>query len=647
LLLRIASWVRVGRTGLDRWRLPWPLVTLLDVAVCLLIALALVVDSSGGVRTRIVGVLFTASSVFRPLAAAAILLLIRALFARHRGPFGSPAGAWRRLISPTADAVPMGGVTQPGRALALASFGYVVAVGVMLHTQIAQMHSVPDLGDPLFSMWRMGWVYLQVLGDPRGLFDANIFHPEPLTLTYSDSMLLTSLEAVPLLAAGVPRAVTYNLLMLSGFFFSAVATYLLVARITGSVRAAFIAGLLYGFHPFRFEHYSHLELQMTHWMPLALWGLHRFLDTYRLRDALLFGGCLVAQLYSSMYYGVFFPFYVGTILATLLIVTRPPLRRLAGPMAVAGVLALAMAYPLSRPYNAAQAVKGDRPPNEVQAYSAQPADYLRPHFRSAVYARRLLPEVHGERALFPGAMMIVLSLAALIPPIGTLRVAYAAALVVGLDMSMGLNGLVYPYLYEWFSPIRGMRVPARFSIILGISLVVLSAFSVRALLARLRTEVARQIAFGVLIVLTMLDLRAVLELEPVWETPPAVYRAIEGQQGVVLAEFPMIIDGSIDALPQMYFSTWHGRPMVNGYSGFFPGSYEALFEAVSVFPSAEGLALLRDRGVTHVVVNCGLMRDVDGCDALIERIDASPTFRPVASVRWQQGRPVQLYQLLP
>ncbi len=621
-------------------------MALLDVAVCLLLVLAVVVDSSGGVRTRIAGVLFTASSVTRPLAAAALFLLIRALFARHRGPFGSPAGTLRRLISPTADTAAAGRIERPGRALALASLGYVVAVGVMLHAQIAQMHSVPDLGDPLFSMWRIGWVYLQVLGDPRGLFDANIFHPEPLTLTYSDSMLLTSLEAVPLLAAGVPRAVTYNVLMLSGFFCSAIATYLLVARITGSARAAFIAGLLYGFHPFRFEHYSHLELQMTHWMPLALLGLHRFLDTQRLRDALLFGVCLVAQLYSSMYYGVFFPFYVAAVLGTILVVQRPPLKRLAGPLVIAGVLALVMAYPLSRPYNAAQGVKGDRPLNEVQAYSAQPADYLRSHFRSAVYAERLLPEVHGERALFPGAMMIALSLAALIPPIGTLRLAYAAALALGVDMSMGLNGLIYPHLYEWFSPIRGMRVPARFSIILGISLVVLSAFSVRAILARLRTEQARRIAFGVLVGLVILDLRSVLELEPVWETPPAIYSAIEGQEGVVLAEFPMIIDGSIDALPQMYFSTWHGRPMVNGYSGFFPGSYEALFEAVSVFPSTEGLALLRARGVTHVVVNCGLMLDIEGCDALIARIDASPTFRQVAAVRWQEGRPVRLYQIV-
>ena len=37
------------------------------------------------------------------------------------------------------------------------------------------MDLVPDLGDPLFPIWRIGWVYRQLLGDPRPLFDANIF----------------------------------------------------------------------------------------------------------------------------------------------------------------------------------------------------------------------------------------------------------------------------------------------------------------------------------------------------------------------------------------------------------------------------------------------------------------------------------------
>ena len=104
------------------------------------------------------------------------------------------------------------------------------------------MDSVPDFGDPFLSMWRAGWVFQQLRGDPRGLFDANIFYPEPLTLTYSDSMLLPGLSAAPLLAAGLHPVTTYNLVLMSGFVLSGIAAALLVERLTGSWRAGFVVG---------------------------------------------------------------------------------------------------------------------------------------------------------------------------------------------------------------------------------------------------------------------------------------------------------------------------------------------------------------------------------------------------------------------
>ena len=91
---------------------------------------------------------------------------------------------------------------------------------------------------------------------------------------------------------------------------SGIAAALLVERLTGSSRAGFVAGIVFGFYPYHFEHYSHLELQMMQWMPLALLAIHRFLDTRRLALRDLAAPCRVAaQLYSSMYYGVFFAIY--------------------------------------------------------------------------------------------------------------------------------------------------------------------------------------------------------------------------------------------------------------------------------------------------------------------------------------------------
>ena len=208
----------------------------------------------------------------------------------------------------------------------LAALGFAALGAVLLHTQLAQMRSVPDLGDPLFSMWRMGWVFHQLGGDPRPLFDANIFHPEPLTLTYSDSMLLPALMGAPLLAAGLHPVVAYNVLFLSGFLLSALTTYVLIVALTGlgarGVRRRAALRLL--------------SLSLRALQPPR--AADDLLDAARAAGAapLLpvvadplrrsrWALCGVAQLYSSMYYGVFFPLYAAAILGTLLLVSRPGL----------------------------------------------------------------------------------------------------------------------------------------------------------------------------------------------------------------------------------------------------------------------------------------------------------------------------------
>ena len=158
-----------------------------------------------------------------------------------------------------------------------------------------------------------------------------------------------------------------------------------------------------------------------------------------------------------------------------------------------------LAAPLARPYLAAQAVKGDRDEGSIRVYSAGPSDYFRAHPRSATYGGRLLADRYPERALFPGTLPLALSAVALVPPVGAIRLAYAAGLVAAFDLSLGFNGVTYKHLYRWFLPIRGLRVPARMSIVLAISLAVLAAFGARRLLARFRTAAGRTVVFGAMV----------------------------------------------------------------------------------------------------------------------------------------------------
>jgi hypothetical protein len=625
------------------------------------LALAVVVVTvsivlTGGFTFRIGGSKLTARNPYRPALLVLALVLTRAALDRQTPPFAQARaiGRWVRdrvydpaADPPIADTPHSAFSTQHsllnGRHRGYAFAGFCGFAVLFLYPQMLAMDSVPDMGDPLFSIWRTGWVYHKLFGDPRPLFSPNIFHPTPLTLTYSDSMLLPSLTTIPWLMVGLRPVVAYNVVMILSFIASAFAAYLLVERLTSSPLAAFIAGVLFGFYPYRFEHYSHYELQMTYCMPLALLALHRLVNEGRVRHGVVFGLLAAAQLYCSMYYAVFFLWYTAIVLVMLCLLTRPPIRRLVVPVAVAGVLAAVLAFPLFRTYKAAHL--GDRESEVVAYYSATVGDYFRAHHRSATWGTRMLPGRRPERALFPGAVALLLTVLALVPPLGITRVTYAAALAVMFDISRGYNGFVYPFLYEWLPFMRGLRVPARASILVGMTLTILAGFAVRRLIANLPRQWSRAVFAGLLVVIAI-DLRPLLPLERLWPEPPPVYSWIANPRRTVLAEFPMssTIGMRFADTPQMYFSLWHWAQLVNGYSGHSPATFPDFLNALRMFPQPETIDLLRTQGTTHVSINCALYRDVDRCGRTIAIIEQLPMFHLIASGRWQ-GQPVRMYEL--
>ena len=53
----------------------------------------------------------------------------------------------------------------------------------------------------------------------------------------------------------------------------------------------------------------------------------------------------------------------------------------------------------------------------------------------------------------------------------------------------------------------------------------------------------------------------------------------------------------------MYWQMRHWRPMVNGYSGFFPRHFRQLKEAMGDFPGNDALVALRAAGVRYCIVH--------------------------------------------
>lgn len=621
------------------------LLKVADTLVLILFAAAAAIFDTGGGVLHVGGVRLSAQTAWRPLIWAVGLLLLRILAFGRKGPWGL---TWRQLPATLgwgADVQEFDRSPLPGwREVLVVLLGLTAAVVVVFHEQYADLYGVPDFGDPLFSMWRMAWVSHQVLIDPRHLFDANIFYPAKATLTYSDSMILPALTAAPLLWFGMHPALAYTILFQSGFILSGVATYVLARAIGFGQGAAWIAALVFCLYPYRIDHYSHLELQMAQWMPLAALAAHRTLSSGHPRYVVYQALAVAAQWYSSMYYGLFLMFYLAAFIGILGIAWRPGWRRMAYAMAGL-VLGAALAIPLARAYARSEPERGTRPVDVIQHYSARPIDYLQPNKRNAWYKSVAVTRRVAERELFPGVMPLVLAAAGSVPPLSATRLAFLGAGLVAFDGSLGFNGHWYRLAHGLLSPLKSMRVPARFAILVGLTLAILSASAVERALRGISSAWARRVVVAALAAGIVIEQLPVLRLRPVWRQPPSIYGTLGPASGALLFEYPIRPDPNWlePNIPYMYFSIWHWTPMVNGYSGFRPQSYAALAESTNGFPGGSTVEYLQRLGVTHVTINCALW-DADSCARVLRQLNGDSRFSVITGGQWE-GAPSRLYRL--
>lgn len=507
---------------------------------------------------------------------------------------------------------------------------------VWIAPHLADVRQVPDPGDPLFSAWRIARLAHQLSHDPAHLLDGNIFYPLPLTLTYSDSTFLQGLIGAPFVLAGVDALAVANALMLLAFPASGLAFFFAGWRLTADPRAALVCGLLGALHPFHAEHYSHLELQWVMFVPLAIVAALRMLAAPGWKTGLPLGLAVAAQWLASMYVGVMLMSFLAPFMAVVWIAWRVrPSWRLAAALTAAGAIALPAVIGLGIPYMKSREARGERSLQEVWDGSATPRDYGATHFRMTSYRWHSRVGNRGEREIFPGTTTLALGAIGIVPPLTGAAVATTIAGALTFDWSLGFNGLTYDELYRRSVAHRGIRVPARFSVVVGATLALLAAFGVRRLLRLGRSPAAQSAICAALAVLVLFDLRFDPRLQTFYAAIPSIYASVTPE--MVLAEFPRFHDTEY-----MYFSTRHQAHLLGGYSGFIPFNRD-LELALNAFPTSEGLAGLRRLGATHVTYNCRFERRERSCAAVQQQLDDNPSLELVASERWEKTD-VRLYR---
>ena len=339
--------------------------------------------------------------------------------------------------------------------------------------------------DVFFNLWRLRWIAHAIAHSPRDLFNGNIFYPEPNVLAFSDALLVEGVLAAPLFWLGLPPVLVHNLWLIGAIVASCVGIVVLAHHLTRNLAASLVAGVVFGFAPYRFEHYMHMELQWTVWIPWAFWALQRTIESGSWKFGLLTGGFVALQMASSVYYGVFLGVLIGTVtLVQLPSVLAADWRTRSGRClwrrsSQAPGRGSIRCHTKPPPRGSACAR-----PTKSECSARDPA--IISWRRRTMFSTACQVSGRPERRLSPGIVAPVLALTGLLLVDTTaVLVAYLIGLALAFELSLGAYGFLYPVLYEHVSLFRGLRAPARASVYCLFFLGLLAAHATAALTHRM------------------------------------------------------------------------------------------------------------------------------------------------------------------
>jgi hypothetical protein len=421
--------------------------------------------------------------------------------------------------------------------------------------------------DPGSDIWVIANVSRQLLSEPLRPFDGTVFYPLRNTVLYRDPLLGPAVLATPVRLVSDNPVLHYNAAVLLGVWLAAWGFYRLALSLHGDAVAALLAGVAIAFSSQQTARFWHINLLTISFFPFLVLGLLRLLARPGPGPAALTGLAFALQAGTSGYYA-----FCSFLLSLLLVLWH--WRRLREPrvwlwLCVAVAVAVALLLPYVTGFaelqGEGQMTRGDQ---QQQRYSIElPWDML--GSRSYLWA-----PVLGSigKQFFPGLTVLVLAAFAFRrgprAPLGPWALIAAVFLllsfgpevrVLGRSLGPGPFGL----LVEAVPFLDAMRHPMTFALGTLIALGVMASFG----LSRIRSPWLRGLA---LVAATAETLGAPPPRTPADLALPAVYRYLASQPEGALLELPF------GELRWVWWSTFHGRSIVNGGGAYKPHRYRML-----------------------------------------------------------------------
>ena len=547
--------------------------------------------------------------------------------------------------------------THLNRIVSLPAGELAIVIGIFSVLAITSMHWVVrnisaalpgDLGDPLLNTWILAWDADRFLHGLDGFWDAPMFFPYPSSLAYSEHLLGVAIFTAPLQWLTDNPVLVYNLVYLASFVLAGTGMYLLTTSITGSRLAGMIGGMAFAFLPYRADQASHLQVLLYGWMPVGLWGLHRYFYSGQRKMLIVFALAFVLQGFSNGYFFYFFAAIV-VIVACVEVIYRVRQRPIMlVDLTCTALLMGAMVAPIAIAY---LDVRTDmslvRTRSEMVMFSADTTSYLHASPDLSLWGNTL--QGGGlETKLFPGFGLLTLAALGLITPFAfktasktnlkRLAATYGTVAAVSFVISLGpepsFDGILLTTTgpYDWLLSVvpgfDGLRVPARSAIAVFLGLAVLASIAMRCLVDRLSRRAAIAVTLVIMTVIAAegYHTRRMVPFHP--DGPEAERATTEWLRQLppgpaIVLPFYERTDHVPNTMRSVYATLQHGHPLVNGFSGFSTPLVRYFEDSTKLRDYRQYndvLNGLRAVGVRYVVIHGHRFRNAEEVSILVTAI---------------------------
>ena len=486
---------------------------------------------------------------------------------------------------------------------------------------------------PLASLWSLWWNADRLVVGYEGYWNAPIFHPTASPFAFSEAHVLHGVLGSLLFRGTGSWPVSYNAVVLLALTLNGWAAHrLLLAPSLGRVPST-LGGVLVVALPYVYQELGVLALVPIWGITISLLAALRFVRAPEIKSGARLGLTVGVSYLLCGYYGLMTGLLLALTLPFILLARlRDP--KLWVGLLVGGLTAGLLVLPIALPQRAASAEEGfERSEKTVAKHSARAVDHLEAAWPSFVPAPGGTVSKPSSRAFWPGTVRVFLALLGLGWALSHRqhkgRALWLLALGgLGFLFSLGPHATIGPLsihdLLRTGLPGYGqMRALFRFAVVPQLIATLLAAYGLEACSRGLFRAVRKPARPGLAVLLsTALAFAALadqrprmgpihplppLELELGWidwierNTPTdSVFAFLPFPGGRTSADY-------LGTAQWMYWQMRHGRPMVNGYSSFFPKSFRDLKKEVASFPSQSALERLASYGVEYVVAHRGFV----------------------------------------